>query len=625
MTQLFIAGVEAVLPQNFACTVKRENSFFTKSGEYTYDATLRLDNSVNLTLYGFLNRTNKSGQLTTDRTAVLIADGHVFCRGKEIITRWTEETVTIQIVSGESEMNYFIGQDKKIEELNLGMLDSEDYVYPVARTTAGGLMNYVRKYRYQYATDMFDEERLRRKTFLGGEYKREVPSPKLCPLLNKLIGAMGYAIGINQIEGTMFRNLFILNCRNTRNPAEMLAGWTVKDFLSEVEKLTGCIFVTDNIHKTCDIILKTTYYYEARQLPLNNVVDAYETEISDDNSREAEFTSSDVSYDLPDHRWSKLMKLPEGLPTTMGTYSYANLSSLKSAAANISTAAPVLMKDTSNGRLYICSQYTVVGADKTETMHRCLREVDQFADLDRDGTTSTLEIKMTPAPMSYLGWPQDVEVIDLGSGDGFDGRQVGWYELQLKKEGEEWPDDEEEWETEEDDTIEQKDSFEETIRSATKKERSAVSLYCAFYGGTTGSGTPVVYTDSYHAQVQSILNGTSNTPSLEGSLRLKDLEDTYYQGGYEIDTRQATTFETFDPNVADPRQVYVIRNRRYVVRDIEEVITAEGRQPMWKITCYPITISDEAIEKRWILTKGKWEDGAAWLDDGRWIDNPIGN
>ena len=54
MTQLLIAGVEVVLPQNFSCTVKRENSFFTKKGEYTYDVTLRLDNSTNRNLYGFL-------------------------------------------------------------------------------------------------------------------------------------------------------------------------------------------------------------------------------------------------------------------------------------------------------------------------------------------------------------------------------------------------------------------------------------------------------------------------------------------------------------------------------------------------------------------------------------------
>ena len=51
MTQLIIAGTEAVLPLSFSVTVRRENPFFTKSGEYTYDVQLRLDNAVNLQLY----------------------------------------------------------------------------------------------------------------------------------------------------------------------------------------------------------------------------------------------------------------------------------------------------------------------------------------------------------------------------------------------------------------------------------------------------------------------------------------------------------------------------------------------------------------------------------------------
>ena len=89
MTQLIIAGVETVLPQNFSVTVKRENSFFTKSGEYTYDCTLRLDNPVNQQLYGFLNRLNRvadGSPVGTRRTAMLMADGHVYCRGTEVIT-----------------------------------------------------------------------------------------------------------------------------------------------------------------------------------------------------------------------------------------------------------------------------------------------------------------------------------------------------------------------------------------------------------------------------------------------------------------------------------------------------------------------------------------------------------
>ena len=612
MTQLFIAGVETVLPQDFSVTVKRENSFFTKSGEYTYDCTLRLDNPVNCQLYGFLNRTNKSDQLDTDRTAVLIADGHVYCRGKEVITRWTEDTVTIQIVSGESELNYFIGQDKKIEDLDLGEIEdanisasggtypTHDYCLATVRNTNGEIFN-----RPGNAGGRRTGDRM---------YTADTrPMPYLCALLRRLLNALGYNVGremVNQLEQTQFKNLFLVNTIYTWEYAKMLPGWTVKDFMTEVERLTGIVFITDNVAKTCDILLKQTYYYEAHQLALSDVIDAYETELEDDDSREAEFTASDVSYDLPDHHWAKLMKLPEDFLAQAEIVNYPNIAALVSSQPN----PKVVKRDESDGRCYIdvSREYTPRHQEEPETEEYMI-EVNQFCNLNREDNESTLELKITPAPMAYLG-KYNMEVIDLGSTDGYKDYDAS----------EEGGDDNPDTET---------GDVEDVIRGFEKTESAAIDLYCAFYNGLTyraagGTGRGiVVYTDADHGMIQNLLwainpAGVSFT-GLEGSLRLKDLDDDYYQGGYKIDTRHAVTFDTFDPNVIDPRQVYVIRNRRYVVRDVEETITAEGRQKMWKVTCYPITISDEAIEKRWILTKGVWDDGAAWLDDGRWIDNPI--
>ena len=40
MTELFIDGVSVVLPAAVEIQVKRENPFFTKNGEYTYDTLI---------------------------------------------------------------------------------------------------------------------------------------------------------------------------------------------------------------------------------------------------------------------------------------------------------------------------------------------------------------------------------------------------------------------------------------------------------------------------------------------------------------------------------------------------------------------------------------------------------
>ena len=614
MTQLIIAGVETVLPQQFSVTVKRENPFFTKSGEYTYDATLRLDNPVNQQLYGFLHRLNYAGQVPTGRSAVLVSDGRVYCRGTEVITRWNQETVSVQVVSGESELNFFIGQDRMMHDLDLGtapvptMNDlantypQADYCAATVRTPSGMMLNRTTTAR-DFSTGSVTYQLL-----------NPAPQPFLCALLRRTIAALGYTVGTNQLEQTQMRHLFLVNAKATRDYADMLAGWTVKEFLEEVEKLCGVVFVTDNLSKQCDVLLKTVYYQEARQLTLNDVTDEYETEVVDDEGRDAEFTTSDVGYDMPDHRWAKFMELPEQIVNTAEWREYASLALLRQDAENVDTDKPVLMRDTSTGRTYMRTVREVdaaggFGNDETPTRKDYqLMEVDQFRRLDREDNTSTLELKITPAPMMYLGYDYR-EVIDLGTDDGYKNRSGNGGETDDVTD-----DDEEE------------KSFEDSIRDYSEEKVEQVDLYCAFSNGTTcrGGTYSVAYTDAYHAVSQFTVLGIQNVSfdsrQPEGSLRLADLDGDYYQGGYEIDTRHRVKVETYDPNMADPRQVYVVRNRRYVCRDVEETLTAEGRKPKWKATLYPITISDEAIEKRWVLTKGVWDDGAAWLDDGRWND-----
>lgn len=622
MTQLLIAGVEAVLPESFSCTVKRENPFFTKSGEYTYDLTLRLDNPVNQTLYGFLNRINNAEQLATERTAVLIADGHVYCRGTEVITRWTDETVTIQIVSGESELNFFIGQDKKIEELDLGEVSEyaslagyydtlqslpivnktygvSDYCLVPVWTDNGGL-NLIRfgvtiEHEPGHGTHSGDSHY---------EFIRPTPQPYLCALIRRILAALGYnndnETHINQLEDSIFRDVFIVNTVRTAEYAKMLPGWTVKDFLEEVEKLTGVVFLTNNTdteHPTCEIILKSTYYYEARQIPLSDVVDGYEMEIQDDESRDPEFTTSNVSYDIPSHALSNVMRFPEGLKEDFTIIHCGSYNGVVAAADNYSVTDKVLFYDVSEDRYYFI--YSIQETSLSKTVF--LQEADQFRDLKREGTSSTLELKITPAPLVYRGGAANtrgIEVIYLPSTLNSDFS----------------------FDYNEDSSSQDEDggsSIYDSIQQYEKEESSQGDLYCAFYDGyitQDGTSVAVPFTDAYHCALA--MGGTHT-----GSLRLKDLEAGYFQGGYEIDTSHAVTFETFDPNVIDTRQVYVIRNRRFVCRDVEEVITSKGRQKKWKGTFYPITISDEAIEKRWILTKGVWDDGAAWLDDGRWNDS----
>ena len=106
----------------------------------------------------------------------------------------------------------------------------------------------------------------------------------------------------------------------------------------------------------------------------------------------------------------------------------------------------------------------------------------------------------------------------------------------------------------------------------------------------------------------------------EYSLRLSVLDAELYSGVYNIDTTKAYKFYTSDPNLPDARLIFVIRNKRFVCREMNFSIAQGQKQKRWSLPCYPIAIADAEAYKRWILTDGKWRDGGVWLDDGRWLD-----
>ena len=617
-TQLIIDGVEVVLPLGFATTVKRENSFFTKNGEYTYDCNLSLDNDTNRRLYGFLQRLNKKDAVSAKRSAVLMADGKVYCRGTEVITGWTDDEVSIQIVSGNSELNYFIGDSLKIEWLDLGSITTIsgitpastypdwDFCLPTIRTTEGNVYNQYSGSSLIAGASIGD--------VLQGSMVR--PQPYLCALLRRLIVALGYTMGVNQLEETQFKYLFLVNSIRTPEFAKMLPGWTVREFLQEVENMCGVVFLTDNINKTVDILQKSTYYANARQYPLLNVVDQYELTIDEDS--EGEFTDSDVNYEIPDHFWAKLMKLPEGALEASPVVDYTGIDSLIAATS----VDGKILHDTSTDRYYfkVTRTYTPgthsggsfggsSGGSGTETNEESatfLVEIDQFCDLKREDSSHTLSLKLTPAPMANLG-AHGCEVVDIGTTNGYRTRA-------------------ESGESGESSAETDSDDLETQIRNFEKSESAAIDLYCAFHNGSRlQGGCPLAYTDAYHAQIQQLLSPMFSSGTIAGtpvgSLRLQDIESEIYAGVYRVDTTRRVTFETFDPNLADPRGVFVIGNKRYVCREIEETITSKGRKPRWKMTCHPISLSDVAAEQRWVLTYGVWDDGGAWLDDGRWNDS----
>lgn len=613
MVSLYIAGVEAVLPSDFATEIKIENSFFTKNGEYTYEFKLPLNNPTNAALYSHLHRLNNASEIKEKRQAVLVADNRCYINGTEIITDWTDDSVSVQLASGNSELNYLIGASLQVSFLNMGTAELTDESGRVALYTQSLKGSYP-EYDYVAApvstpAGILNEWRFG-KTSSGYSLRLtddtiRIVQPYLCAIVRRMLTALGYTIGVNQLEESRYSQLIVVHDVNTLEYAKMLPGWSVKDFFENLERMFNLVLVVNNKSRTVDVIFANRFYLAAEEVHLSAVEDEYEVDVDEDNADL--MTNANIGYDLPDSDYFRFAKMNDSLVNLCEKVESPSLLTLGVYFMNNKPMRTIGI-DTSTDRQYVYRPYQLPNFQGGMFP---MREVNQYANLDKGGEEVTL--KFIPCAQVF----HIIPCYDAG------GERVGDYLWHI-------PSIEGNTTAEGDDvsTLNMTELIESGKTDSGQSGSGRLSL--AFWHGcrtenAIGPALPVAYPLAMSDNMFQVL-----TEQLEGapmvvvdseySLRLSVLDAELYSGVYNIDTTKAYKFYTSDPNLPDARLIFVIRNKRFVCREMNFSIAQGQKQKRWSLTCYPIDISDAEAYKRWILTDGKWRDGGVWLDDGRWLD-----
>ncbi len=634
MTELYIDGIQVVLPKGFTVQVKTENPFITKNGEYTYDLTLSLTNSINADLYRHLHRLNSVSEVTAKRDAVLIADHRVYCRGTEVITAWTNDSVTIQIASGNSQLNYVIGANLQISSLPMksthlaGMEeasiqqtfpDIEFNTVPIFDEANGELCNNW----YIVSGNAYP-------TYDAQEW-RAVPQPYLCAYINEVVRALGYTMVENQLESSVYKHLYICQC-HTRNGllhtgsaathqwSEMLPGWKVMDFLTEIEKIFNMVFVVNNRTREMSLVARVAFYNGSVCSHVRQVIDVYETELDDEPDGE-DPTVCNVTYSLEDDEfwhWRclsdsvKSIARHENIPADYtgqtpgsdhGYISGGRVLNWFMDAAHQRT--DTIYRDAADGREYLFM------SKRTDTNTPIYTMLNEFEQLTRENPAGDIELSIAPSTMRCVDVPQWTSE---------ESSNWGFY-LPVFKSGEKMSEE-----------VVAPTLIERITNSITDTEPGKSNLRLAFYTGPQRimiyNGAQMYYCipfiDEYTIVEQPSDRADyrpwrmSNTGA---SLRLKNIDAICYHGGYEIAYHKACKVTSYDPNVYDARTIFEIRNKRFICKEIEYTLTEQGRKGAWSGTFFPIKISDTETDNRWILTDGKWRDGGVWIDNGRWLDS----
>lgn len=610
MTNLYIDGIAVVLPSEFSITVKQENAFFTKNGEYTYDIELSLLVPENAKLYGFLNRLNITERPATKRKAVLVADNRVYLNGTEIITGWTDTKVSIQLVSGNSELNYFIGSDELISTLAMKETNpvvngsvSTDYVKKTYPEVDYNLMmtydslHQVDKNIWLYRLYNNDVNN----PYAGYIVQKEdiqpydyIPQPYLCAYMRELLKALGYTLEYNAIEDTPYKNVYIVHVCETYKWNEMLPGWTAKDFLQNIETMFNGSFLIDHRTRTASFLLNISYLSKVRNVHLQNVIDEYTVESEEEE--EADAINSTIKYKLPSTEYYKLRCLPDVVKEAARQKSInGDLFTFFAKPENQVTDTIFDYKSVNRKIIYL----------EGSGIMSNLEMVDELASLVRENAESELELEFVPAELTERAFY--MEGIDP------DDFYLGQYYIPSVSVSDDEPDET------------TYDSIHNMVNNLSEKTESKSNIFLAFFRGLNPVQIGVMPANSYPlAFIDRFFPTTSwpaTLPSDYPTFNLVEMEKYFYSNAYKIDRKNPVKITCYDSNLYPASSVFEIFNRRYLAKEIEYTIGPNGRTQAWTGTFYPASISDTEVEQRWILADGKWRDGGVWLDNGRWLDS----
>lgn len=618
MTELWIDGVAAVLPANMSVTVKRENPFFTKNGEYTYELALPLTNAINANLYKHLNRMNSVTEVKSKRSAMLVANNRMYCNGTEVVVGWTDKTVSIQIASGNSELNYFIGSDLKISFLKMPVTSPLinrvpdkrwiEKLYPEIDFCLSPIVDRAKgKVINEWIINTISASReLRFESKATLEEFDFVPQPFLCAYIRELLKSVGYELTYNALEETVWKDLCICHVNTTHDWAQMLPGYRVKDFLEEIEKLYNMSFLIDFNKRQAKLLFNNSYFGGSAVAYVRDVVDEYE--VACEEEEDAEHGASNIEYKFPDNSYFRHRCLPKAVSekakrgvipsSTDPNYWFNHLADALHHDKN------VIFTWETNKREYVFVKN--FPNPKTEFAYQMINE---FKHIKREGTTNTIELNMMPVEMcdcflhlyvdgaiTEAKYRYSLPVIDGSSKAGNKDETPVDIEGQIA--------------ASEGDGEEQKGSiFLAFHKGVTRRIENVIPGKSIMY--------PMPFTDEY---IQNLEYTPTRTNNDGATLRLEKLDGLVYKSNYEIDRRKGIVITSYDQNVYDTKCVFVIRNKRYVCKESEYIITNDGRKKAWKGTFYPIKLSDTETYQRWVLADGKWRDGGVWLDNGRWLD-----
>lgn len=573
-TVLFLDGIQVYPSSGQNIKLTRENPYFTQSDSYTLDVTIPLDILENMRFFGNINRVEKK-KIVKKFQCKLIVNNRILLDGSAKMVQITEKEVKVQLLGGNSEIN-FLSEDSKvyIDEMDLGFAgvdltesagwgtaNSQIFVIDWSKviwTCTRGYVRFVPK-------EVYDET-------LG--WSHIAFHYNLIDMLRTIFKNLGYELGASFLDQDPWDKLYVATANYTNHPSHTLPHWTPKNLLDELKKLFNITFVFDQLNKKVTAVANSTFFSE---LPVNSieVTDEFSVEMSEENSSQS-VSSDNLSYDMSDSSHHDYDVIDDNVRNNAPKKEFQTSTQARS-AYNAAT------EDEKKKNIYCSPTSKMTGwineyKDGEAIKERLeLTQIDVFSPLVREEKGNRMALKICPVAIGK--WVEEEEIYgrkyiveyrvpSLSCPTGSD--NVVKHGLENTSGG-----------GTEQYTIQEYIQGEESIEKQEKEDRMQIMFI-----PNTPKSVPwkISYTKAmaYPAFTDYLLKKDDNAeqPPM-WSLSLNPSDAKYYIGqlhnnGFSFNMKAKYCVKFAYKGIPDAKRIFVIRNKKYGCEKIEVNITDEG-------------------------------------------------
>ena len=554
MIRLLIDGHDVVLPLDMSFDYLRENPFFSRNGEYTYDIEIDLGCEQNRLLYASINRTDVSTRIK-GRQAVLMDGYRVLAKGTEVVLSVENKTAKIQLVAGNSELNYLTGGDMRIRQLDLGELSvtkeqayaSLSGCYPEYNYCCPPIyLSYENEEEYEYDNRMDIVQGST--TYQADTYIS--PQPYILYIFDKVIQNLGYTVVENALlEEERWCRLFLVNGFHTYKVAEMLPDWSVDEFLDEMEKFFNCTLIVNSNEKTVRIIRTDAFYTNNEKVYIDNVLDE-ECKKKYDVNENLRISYKNVRYDFPNYNWYRYQCLTDEV-----------LKNCKVVDMNYHHDYMNYCKDNS---------YTLYHSTDYDLYFGGNQLVNRFAPVSDNTGEDEVTLKIIPAETVYYFSGATNQTFWRGAFTSAYARNRNTKDTTAST------------------------GFTELVTEGLPEADVPANLYVAIYMGWHGMFTEGVnagyhhYPEDYCFPMSAVDEFIYNPwyccaqkyPAGYEHLTLRlqgenGLYEQYYKNNVKVNTQTEYTFKFLSNKLMDTRAIFIIRNKEFYCKELHYTVTAE--------------------------------------------------